>query len=172
MEILKKIFELLTPSERKKSYLLLLLIIVMALLDTIGIASILPFMTLLTNPELLETNIVLIELYKIANKFGINEIGEFVLILGVFTFALLILSLTVKAITTYAQLRFTLMREFSIGKRLVEGYLRQPYSWFLSKNSSNLGKTILSEVSLVIYGSVIPMMTLIAQGAVAVAIIT
>ena len=40
----------------------------MALLDTIGIASILPFMTLLTNPELLETNIVLIELYKIANN--------------------------------------------------------------------------------------------------------
>ena len=144
----------------------------MALLDTLGIASILPFMTLLTNPELLETNVVLIGLYKIANKFGINEINEFVLILGILTFTLLILSLTVKAITTYAQLRFTLMREFSIGKRLVEGYLHQPYSWFLSKNSSNLGKTILSEVSLVIYGSVIPMMTLIAQGAVAIAIIT
>lgn len=172
MEILKKIFELLTQSEKKKSYLLLLLIIIMALLDTLGIASILPFMTLLTNPELLETNVVLIGLYKIANKFGINEINEFVLILGILTFTLLILSLTVKAITTYAQLRFTLMREFSIGKRLVEGYLHQPYSWFLSKNSSNLGKTILSEVSLVIYGSVIPMMTLIAQGAVAIAIIT
>ena len=144
----------------------------MALLDTLGIASILPFMTLLTNPELLETNVVLIGLYKLVNKFGINEINEFVLILGILAFTLLILSLTFKAITTYAQLRFTLMREFSIGKRLVEGYLHQPYSWFLNKNSSNLGKTILSEVSLVIYGSVIPMMTLIAQGAVAIAIIT
>ena len=38
------------------------------------------------------------------------------------------------------------MREYSIGKRLVEGYLHQPYSWFLSRHSADLGKTILSEV--------------------------
>ena len=171
MEILKKIFELLTPSERKKSYLLLLLIIIMALLDTLGIASILPFMTLLTNPELLETNVVLIGLYKIANKFGINEINEFVLILGILTFTLLILSLTVKAITTYAQLRFTLMREFSIGKRLVEGYLHQPYSWFLNRNSADLGKTILSEVDTIIGRGVTPMMELISRGMVSIALI-
>lgn len=30
------------------------------------------------------------------------------------------------ALSTYAQLRFTLMREYSISKRLVEGYLHQP----------------------------------------------
>ena len=30
------------------------------------------------------------------------------------------------ALTTCAQLRFTLMREYSIGKRLVEGYLHRP----------------------------------------------
>jgi hypothetical protein len=38
------------------------------------------------------------------------------------------------------------MRQYSIGKRLVEGYLNQPYSWFLSRHSADLGKTILSEV--------------------------
>ena len=42
------------------------------------------------------------------------------------------------------------MREYSIGKRLVEGYLHQPYSWFLSRHSADLGKTILSEVAQVI----------------------
>jgi len=40
-------------------------------------------------------------------------------------FVLLVVSLAFKALTTYAQLRFTLMREYSIGKRLVEGYLHQ-----------------------------------------------
>ena len=172
MKTIKKIFEFLTPSERKQFYLLLSLILIMALLDVIGIASILPFMSLLTNQELLETNIFLIKLYKIANKFGVSNTNDFIIVLGLLTFLLLILSLGVKALTTYAQLRFTLMREFSIGKRLIEGYLHQPYSWFLSKNSANLGKTILSEVNLVIYGAMIPMMTLIAQGTVALAIIT
>ena len=172
MKIIKKIFELLTPDERKQSYLLFLLILTMALLDTLGIASIFPFMSLITNPELLETNIVLIKLYKVATKFGVNNVDDFILVLGILTFTLLILSLFIKALTAYTQLRFTLMREFSIGKRLIEGYLHQPYSWFLSKNSANLGKTILSEVNLVIYGAMIPMMTLIAQGTVTLAIIT
>ena len=172
MKTIKKIFELLTPSERKQFYLLLSLILIMALLDALGIASILPFMSLLTNQELLETNTFLIKLYKIANKFGVTNTNDFIIVLGLLTFLLLILSLIVKALTTYAQLRFTLMREFSIGKRLIEGYLHQPYSWFLSKNSANLGKTILSEVNLVIYGAMIPMMTLIAQGTVTLAIIT
>ena len=172
MKTIKKIFEFLTPSERKQFYLLLSLILIMALLDVLGIASILPFMSLLTNQELLETNIFLIKLYKIANKFGVTNTNDFIIVLGLLTFLLLILSLIVKALTTYAQLRFTLMREFSIGKRLIEGYLHQPYSWFLSKNSANLGKTILSEANLVIYGAIIPMMTLIAQGTVTLAIIT
>jgi hypothetical protein len=39
-----------------------------------------------------------------------------------------------------------LMRESSVGKRLVEGYLHQPYSWFLSRHSIGLGKNILGEV--------------------------
>ena len=172
MKTIKKIFEFLTPSERKQFYLLLSLILIMALLDVIGIASILPFMSLLTNQELLETNIFLIKLYKIANKFGVTNTNDFIIVLGFSTFLILILSLSVKALTTYAQLRFTLMREFSIGKRLIEGYLHQPYSWFLSKNSANLGKSILSEANLVIYGAVIPMMTRIAQGTVTLAIIT
>ena len=35
------------------------------------------------------------------------------------------------------------MREYSIGKRLIEGYLYQPYSWYLNQNSADLGKNIL-----------------------------
>ena len=42
--------------------------------------------------------------------------------------------------------RFTKMREYTIGRRLIESYLRQPYSWFLDKHSADLGKNILSEV--------------------------
>ena len=63
------------------------------------------------------------------------------------------------------------MREYSISKRLIEGYLRQPYSWFLNRNSSDLGKNILSEVSQVIGNGVNPLMEVIAKGSVASALI-
>ena len=56
MQIIKKVLFLLTPSERLQAYLLLFMILIMALLDTIGVASILPFIAILTNPNLIETN--------------------------------------------------------------------------------------------------------------------
>ena len=84
---------------------------------------------------------------------------------------LLITSLAFKALTTFVQLRFALLREYSIGKRLVEGYLHQPYSWFLNRQSADLGKTILSEVTTVIHGGMLPLMTLMAQSTVVLALL-
>ena len=64
------------------------------------------------------------------------------------------------------------MREYSLGRRLIEGYLHQPYEWFLSKNSAELGKNVLSQISLVTQGPLLNVMNLIAQSAVAIALIT
>ena len=168
MKNISKLFDLLTPKERLKTRILLCMILVMALLDTIGVASIMPFMAVATNPSLIETNFFLRSLYRV---FGASSERNFMLILGVLMFGLLLLSLVFKALTTYFQLRFNYMCEFSIGKRLVEGYLYQPYVWFLTRNSSELGKNILSEVGTVIEKAMIPFTILIAQGAVACALL-
>ena len=59
MKNLKKLIFLLNPHEKKQAVLLLFMITAMALLDTLGVASVLPFIAVLTNPDLIETNIVL-----------------------------------------------------------------------------------------------------------------
>jgi ABC-type multidrug transport system fused ATPase/permease subunit len=163
-----KIIFFLSSKERVKALLLLAMILIMALLDAIGVASIMPFMAVLTNPDLINTNRLLDLIYK---TLGTNSQGDFLLILGIFVFLLLLLSLGFKAITTFYQLRFNLMLEYSIGSRLVERYLHQPYVWFLTRNSSDLGRNVLSEVSTVIDKAMIPLTTLIAQGAVACALL-
>ena len=164
MKTLKKLLELLSPQERKRAYLLLGMILIMAGLDMVGVASILPFIAVLASPEMVEINPIMKTAYQIATSFGVGSIRQFLFALGVLAFVLLFVSLAFKALTTYAQLRFTLMREYSIGKRLIEGYLHQPYSWFLNRHSADLGKTILSEVGTVISYGLTPMMTLITQG--------
>ncbi len=168
----KKLLYLLTTKERKKFYLLVFMMLIMALLDMIGVASILPFMAVLTNPTLIETNSVLKAMFQISNVFGVENSQDFLFATGGFVLLLLIFSLSFKALTTYAQVRFVQMRQYSIGKRLVEGYLDQPYAWFLNRHSANLGKTILSEVQQVIGGGLSPFMNLIATSVVAIAIIT
>ncbi len=169
--MLKKLLELMTPPERKRAGVLMGMILVMAFLDMLGIASIMPFMAVLTNPELVQTNAVLNTIFTISRQIGIQTTDQFLFALGVLVFALLVISLAFKALTTYAQTRFALMREYSFGKRLVEGYLNQPYSWFLNKNSADLGKTILSEVGTVVGNGLMPLMLLIAQSTVAFALL-
>ena len=150
MHIIQKFLILLSKHERKNALILLFLILIMAFLDMIGVASILPFMAVLTNPSVVETNVILNKMFQISKLFGIENNDQFLYFLGVTVFILLIFSLAFKAFTTYVQLRFVNMREHSISKRFVESYLHQPYVWFLNKNSADLGKTILSEVSQIV----------------------
>jgi ABC-type multidrug transport system fused ATPase/permease subunit len=172
MQTFKKLLFLLTPLERKRAAWLLIMIIVMALLDMIGVASILPFMAVLTNPDFIEANSILNTVFKASNIFGVENNQQFLFALGTLVFLLLIISLTFKALTTYLQIRFIQMSEYNISRRLVEGYLHQPYSWFLSHNSSELGKTILSEVEQLIDNGMRPLVELIAKGAVTITLVT
>ena len=171
MQIIKKLFYLLNNKERISLFKLVFMMLIVALFDMIGIASILPFMAVLTNPNLIETNLFLNTMFKISNNFGVENSEQFLFVLGFVVLALLFISLFFKAITTYLQLRFVAMQEYNISKRLLEGYLRQPYSWFLNRNSADLGKTILSELRQIIGNGFRPMMDIIAKGAVTFAII-
>ena len=171
MQTLKKFISLLTSNERRHAILLLLMILIMSLLDMIGVASILPFMAVLTNPNIIETNIIINKMYEISIIFGVENNEEFLFALGILLFVLLIASLSFKALTTYIQVRFVQMREYTISKRFVENYLHQPYSWFLNRNSAKVGKTILSEVGAVVGKGMKPLMDLIAKGMVTVALI-
>ena len=163
MKTFKKLFFLLSTQERKQAGLLLIMIIIMSLLDMIGVASILPFMSILANPSFIETNTILNTMYKISSRYGVETNEEFLFLLGVIVFLLLITSLAFKAFTNYLQNLFVSMREYSIGKRLVEGYLHQPYSWFLNHHSADLGKNILSEVAQVVGNGIYPLIDIISK---------
>ena len=163
MQNIKKISYLLSSEERLRVIFLLFMILIMALIDMLGIASIMPFIAILANPELIETNTILNSMYEIATNFGIKTEKRFLFAMGVVVFLLLITSISFKALTLYFQTRFIKMCQFNIGNRLVKHYLYQPYSWFLNRNSATLSKTILSEVGTVIGKGLTPMMNLITN---------
>ena len=172
MSIFTKLLFFLSSNERKKAAFLLILISIMAFFDMIGLASILPFMAVLTNPGLIETNVILQTTFEYLSFVGVENENDFLFSLGVMVFILLMVSLIIKAFVNYAQIRFIEMLEFSLGKQLVEGYLRQPYSWFLNRHSIDLGKNILSEVNQIISNGITPIIELIANTILAIAIIT
>jgi ABC-type multidrug transport system fused ATPase/permease subunit len=168
MKTLKKLLFLLNIYERKKAVVLIILILIMALLDMISVASILPFMVALVNPDLINTNIFLNYIFKSLRILGVENNQQFIFALGILMYTLLIFSLAYKAFVTYAQVRFVEMFQYTVSKSLIEKYLYQPYSWFLNRHSADLGKNILSEVGQVTSGAIRPLIEFVAKSTVAI----
>jgi ABC-type bacteriocin/lantibiotic exporter with double-glycine peptidase domain len=163
MQIIKKLHYILSKRERKLSVLLLIGILLMAMIDMLGIASILPFIALISNPEIIDTNLFLKNIFSSLKIIGINTKEEFIFLVGGIVFLLLIFSLIFKALIMYFQTRFVKMCEYNISTNLLKYYLNQPYSWFLNRNSSQLAKSILSEVTNVIGRGLSPVINLITN---------
>jgi len=52
IQTLKHLWDLLTPSERRKFFLVLGMVMLMAALETAGVVSIMPFLAVLGNPDI------------------------------------------------------------------------------------------------------------------------
>src|SRR5690606_15061723 len=138
----RRLFDLLDARERRRFWLLLAMILAMGLLDMVGVASVLPFLAVLANPQVVHENPWLATAY---DTLGFDDPQRFLLLLGAITFCFVVAGQLFKAVTSYALMRFARLREFTIGCRLLGGYLHQPYEWFLNRHSSDLGRTVLSE---------------------------
>lgn len=171
MKIFKIFFNILLPNERRLSGYLLIMLLIMSFLETIGVLSILPFIAILSNPDLINSNLIINKFYQFLKTYGVDSYNKFLVLVGIITFIFFVFSTFFKAIVIYVQAKFIYLCEYNISKRLIEKYLNQPYSWFLSKNSSELGKNILSEVSVVIGKGISPLLDLIARSMITIAIV-
>ncbi|NQV72631.1 ATP-binding cassette domain-containing protein [bacterium] len=162
------LWDLLSSLEKRQGVQLIGLVIFMAIFDVAGVASIMPFLAVLADPGSVQTNPFLNTVFT---KSGIQSIDTFLLFLGVTVFLALVISIAFKAFTTYRLLKFTYFRNYSISTRLIKGYFRQPYEWFLSRNSSELGSSILSEVQQVVDLALVPAVNLFANGSISLALL-
>ena len=171
MSVYKKILLLMTPIERKRGLLILLLVTIMAMLETLGIASLMPFLAVLSDPSLIQDNKILSKGYQLSSSFLIKDEDQFLLLLGVISFVIIILSSMYKVYTYYKMYQFLEMLRHSVASRLTESFLYQPYTFFLTKDTSDITKTVLSEVDAVIGSVIRPTYLMIANSFVLIAVI-
>lgn len=167
-ELIRKLFDLFDRRKRRKLVWIALGMLTTALLSTVSIASVLPFMSLLANPQALYENRWLSYAYEF---FGFRTPVQFLFATGVATLSLLMLSNGVRAFTDWKILRFVRDMQHRLSLRLLDHYLSEPYSFFLNRNTAALSKNILHEVNAVVGGLLVPAMRGLAQAVVAVFIL-
>jgi ABC-type multidrug transport system fused ATPase/permease subunit len=165
---LRMVNALLSVHERRRAVQVLVLMLIMALVEALGVASVMPFVAVLSNPAVVETNSYLSFVY---DALGFTDPDVFLGLLAGLALGLFAFGLAFKALTTYALVRFSTMRSHTISCRLLSAYLRQPYMFFLGRNTADLGKSVLSEVGRVTNGVILPLLRLLSGTAVAVAIL-
>lgn len=166
--MLSQILFLLTPQERRQAYLCFLAMLIMAIVEVIGVASIMPFIAVISNPAAITEHAKLAFLYK---QLNFTNEHDFLIFLGFTIFSILIIGNAISMLTTRTILKFTYAREYSLSMRLLSQYLSQPYQFFLERNVSDLVKNILSEVTTVINRAYIPGMQLVAKAIISVLIL-
>jgi ABC-type multidrug transport system fused ATPase/permease subunit len=169
MQTLRKLFDLLDRRERRNALLLLSLMLLQGVVEMAGVASIYPFMAVLANPTLVDSNPYLSQVYA---RLGFTSHASFLVLLAVAALAVIMTRIAVTAFTSYATARYAQLRSFTLSTRLLENYLSRPYAWFLNHHSSGMAKAVLSEVEEVVSGSLMRSFDLIAQGIVAACLVS
>jgi len=165
----RKLLDLLTPRERRVFYLLIAMIVVMGIVEMLGVASILPLMFVLRRPEVIDTNATLSWLYT---GLDFSSHQNFQIFLAGLVFVIVVFGMIFKAVTSYATYHFTMMRSYTISSRMLNGYLFQPYSWFLNRHSAGLGAAVLGEVQKVVSMALLPAMKFITYSVVVITLVT
>lgn len=168
MNAVTKLFKLLSPKEKKQAALLTVAVVFMAFLEVAGIGALGPFMAVVADPSVVQSQPMLQTFYEIG---GFDSNRGFLFALGVALFALIVLGNAFRILTLYAILRFNGACRANLGLRLFRQYLYRPYTYFLDHNTSELSKGILTEIDLVVNGVLKSAMDVFARGVVAISIL-
>lgn len=164
----RRLLALLPAKQRTNAYWLLPAMILMAVMETIGVATVMPFLAVVANPEGALQNRYLGGVYR---GLGFTDTNSFLLFLGAMSLLVLVFSNGFSVFVTYLLNRFALRQNHLWQTRLMTAYLNRPYSAFLRSNTAELGKNILIEVSEVVTKVLTPILQLLARFSAAVSVL-
>ena len=162
LETIKKLIALLDYKERWQLAALTAVVLFTGLLQVAGVGSILPFLSLLSNPNLVSENKLLAWAF---GTFGFSSTQTFLFSLGLLSLVVFLISNAFAGLTIWLMTRFAWANQARLATTLLDRYLHQPYSMFLDRNSADLGKNILFETQQFASGVLVPLLRIATFGA-------
>ncbi len=164
---LRRMWALLTASERRSATTLLGFMVVGVVLDALGVGLVLPVIALLTRDE---QGAWFARVREWAAPMGeLDREGAIVLAM-----VALVTVFTVKGAYRWwlaSRLsRFAYEVQLELSRRLFEVFLRRPWSFHLQRNSATLVQTVAHEVDQFAFGVVLPALGLVAESMVLLAL--
>lgn len=166
---LQKAWALLDEREIRNAWLTLSVMVISALSSALMVSSIMPFLSVLADPNRIDTVPALAWAYE---TFAFESDYAFLVGLGVFSFVVILTTNSIQILRTWVVARYVLMRTHTISHRLLKAYLRQPYAFFLGRHSGDMNTRVLAEATAAVRMFLQPAAEMIAACLTIIALIT
>lgn len=165
----RKIWDLLTPPERKNAYLLIGLMLVGMLFETLGVGLVIPVVGLLSQPNFVSAYPAL---QPALAYFGNSSRETIIIGVMVLLIVVYLLKAAYLVFLSWWQMRFAYGVQKEVSQRLFELYLRQPYSFHLNRNSAQLIHNVTGEIQVFTFSTILPSLELFAESLVLIGLCT
>ena len=157
---LKKINMLLDHTQRVRMVFLVILMLISAFLETLGIALIVPIMSVIVDPVSISQNKYHMgDLYNALHFSSTTDFAVFMMIGLVLVFVVknIILFLSNKA-----QLKFIYTNQFDTSNRMMINFMMRPYEYYLGADTSVIQRNITSDINNV-YALILILLQLLSE---------
>ena len=137
---------MLVPAQRRRAMLLLGLMFVGMMLETLGVGAVLPVLALMTKSDLVSSYPALLPWLDLLGNPSHERLIVYAMLALVGTYVVKVLFLI---FLTWLQAHFVSWLNSDFSLQLFSGYLRQPYTFHLQRNSSELIRNAVSQVGQV-----------------------
>lgn len=143
----KKIKKIFLKKEIKKLLRITVFSIIISLSEVVGLSTIVPFMAMVTNHNIIFKNGYLRLIY---NFFNFESTKNFIFYFGITIVIIFLIKNILNIFFNYILVSFSRNSYYQFTCKLMENYLKYPYQNFIKKNSNDLMKNITTEANLLV----------------------
>lgn len=162
------LYRMLTPKQKIKMSILQVVFLFSAVVQVGGVASLAPFIAVVSNPNVIDSNQLLTYLY---NYLGSASTTAFLIQYATLVAGFILFGNLIATIVLWLLIHFTVSIGAELQNRLYTNYITNEYIYFAGKNSANMIGNIADQIPRLVYMVLQPILTLISQGFIAIAII-
>ena len=168
IKIIRNIFKLLSKEQRSKMLLLQVFFVFSAVVQVVGVASIAPFIGIISNPQTIHTNTFL----KLLHDFlGAESDQQFIIIFAVLSVSMIFFSNAVSALTLWLLLKFSISIGSELQYKLYSSFLNREYLFHKSTNYTQQISAISQEAPRFVYMVLQPYLLLCSNAFIAIIIL-
>ncbi|MDP1636457.1 MAG: ABC transporter ATP-binding protein, partial [Gallionellaceae bacterium] len=160
MRSFSKLWAILSFNQRRRALGILALMLVGMILETLSVGLVIPALALITNPEFLLKFPAIHASFANIDNLTHQELVAVALLILLFAYAIKTLFL---AFLAWKQTRFAFDIQADFSQRLFNLYISQPWTFHLERNSAQLIRNTIGEVSTLVSNFVIPSLSVIVE---------